>query len=77
MQRLQAALVERDVLADETTKYVEHNGAGYGGRRVEIIALLRSRPGKIDDGRSLIPVDSDFHVEGRAVIQSIAEFAIP
>ena len=58
-QRLQAAIVERDIVADQTAKDIKQAGAGDGRGGVEVALVLFAGAGKVDYRAAGLLVDAN------------------
>ena len=64
-QRLQAAVVQRDVVTDQAAEHIQHRGARHGRRRVEVALVLRAGAGEIHDRAAGCLVHADRRRTGR------------
>ena len=76
LQRLQAAVVQRDVVVHHEPEHVQHRRHAHRRRRVEIAVELIGRAGEIEDGLAGLPVDLDRHPNHRAGVHLVAEAAV-
>ena len=76
VDRLETALVQRNVVVHQGAEDVEHGRAADRRRRVEVGRPLRAGAGEVDGRLALLLVEADLHLDLAALVQRIGELAI-
>ena len=75
-QRLQTALVQRDIRPHQRAENIQHHRPADRQRRVVIARVLRRGAGEIDHRLACRLIDAHLHPDLRPVVHRIAEFAV-
>ncbi len=76
LDRLQAAFVQRYAVVDQAAEDVQYGRTSDSGGRVVVRRPLIAGAGKIDNGRTILLIEGDFHFYFSAFVHRIGEFAV-
>ena len=76
LHRLQAALVQRDVVVHQAAKHIQHRGAHHRRRRVEVAGVLRAGAGEIHHRAARAAVHAQRRANARAVVHLAGETSV-
>jgi hypothetical protein len=71
MDRFEATLVQRDVLADKTAQTVDDSRVGNGFWRINVSVDFRACAGKVEYGLTLLRIDRYLEPDRASIIHEI------
>src|SRR5204862_84677 len=73
LERLEAALVQRNRPLDERAEHIQHRRRAHRARRVEVVCALGRGAGEVDARAAPLAIDVDAHRDELTVIHRVAK----